>query len=188
MKKISTLWILLLVYNFLHAQQKSHAIIPDHIKLQYAGTIGFLSLGGGYELGKKDKLELDLYFGYVPKSVGGVDIEIITTKLTWKPLSRQYANNTSVDWLTTGALLSYTMGRNYHLFSRASYSFAYYGYPTAGALAIFAGGAVSKNRLGLYYEISINDRELFSFVPNAKSIPFTDILNLGFGAKYTLFE
>ena len=186
MKNILLFLFLLSSALYTNAQQKKYKLAPDHAKLQFAGAIGFISGGLGYELTPKKKLHADLYYGHVPKSAGGITIHSFTGKVTWFPLSKKYENGIHAHFLTTGAFLNYTLGRQYHLFSRTNYSFNYYGFPTAGALGFFAGGAINKNRIGAYYEIIVMDRDGFSFATNTKSIPFHEILILGVGVKYKL--
>lgn len=168
------------------AQSEKHraGIIPHHAKIQYAGSIGFISVGAGYEFAKK-KLQGDFFYGYVPEKIGGIKIQSITTKLTWIPVSR-LLNDIKLDMLTAGILVNYTFGRQYHLFSRTRYSFVYYGFPTAAHLALFAGGGITKNKLGLYYEVGTTDRDLISFVNNPKAINFYEIINIGIGARISL--
>lgn len=164
---------------------KRPGITPDHLKLQYAGSIGFISVGAGYEWAKK-KIHGDLYYGYVPAGVGGVDIHSVSAKFTWLPVSKKLENDVKLDLLTTGFLVNYAFGRNYHLFSRTKYSFVYYGFPTAAHVAVFLGGAISRKKLGLYYELGITDRDLSSYVTNANAIGFFEIVNIGIGARYSL--
>lgn len=161
-------------------------IVPHHVKIQYAGSIGFISAGAGYELGKKKKLQGDFFYGYVPESVGGVNIHSITAKLTWLPVSKRLKNDLKLDLLTAGMLLNYSFGRRYHLFSRTKYSFVYYGFPTAAHVMVFAGGAITKNKFGLYYEFGTTDRDLVSFASNPKAIGFFEIINIGIGARISL--
>lgn len=178
-------FILLLFVNVQAQEPKPRpGIIPDHLKVQYAGSIGFVSIGAGYEWAKK-KLNSDLFYGFVPKSAGGVDIHSLTAKLTWLPLST-VKKDCRIDWLTTGILLNYAFGRRYHLFSRTKYSFVYYGFPTAAHVAIFAGGGISRKKLGLYYEFGTTDRDVVSYVNNRKAIGFFEIINIGIGAKLML--
>ena len=42
-------------------------LIPDHYKMQFAGSIGMVSLGTGWTYGKKKQWETDLMFGFLPK-------------------------------------------------------------------------------------------------------------------------
>jgi hypothetical protein len=67
-------FFLLVITGKIFAQKKGFKIKPpDHIKVQYAGGIGFISIGAGYST-KNQKLEGDLSYGYLPKSVGGIRI------------------------------------------------------------------------------------------------------------------
>lgn len=177
--------LLLAVTNAGAQQKKRPGITPDHLKLQYAGSIGFISVGAGYEWAKK-KIHGDLYYGYVPAAVGGVDIHSVTGKFTWRPFSKTLDNDVQLDLLTTGMLLNYAFGRRYHLFSRTKYSFVYYGFPTAAHINFFVGGGISKKRTGLYYELGITDRDLVSYANNTRNIHFFEIVNIGIGARYRL--
>lgn len=186
MKRIAVFAFLLLPIGILAQSGKTRpGIIPHHAKLQYAGSIGFISVGAGYEFAKK-KLQGDVFYGYVPKGIGGINIQSITAKLTWIPVSRSFKNDIKLDLLTAGLLVNYTFGRQYHLFSRTRYSFVYYGFPTAAYLALFAGGGITKNKLGLYYEFGVTDRDLISFANNPKAISFLEIINIGIGARVSL--
>ena len=72
------LFFLLVTTGKLFAQKKGFKISPpDHIKIQYAGGMGFISIGAGYST-KNQKLEGDLYYGYLPESIGGVSIHSIS--------------------------------------------------------------------------------------------------------------
>ena len=187
MKLLMTIFACLFLPVSLLAQpgKTRPGIIPHHAKLQYAGSIGFISVGAGYEFAKK-KLQGDFFYGYVPKKIGGIKIQSITAKLTWIPVSRQLKKDIKLDLLTAGLLVNYTFGRQYHLFSRTRYSFVYYGFPTAAHLAIFAGGGITKNKLGLYYEFGMTDRDFISFAANTKAISFFEIINIGMGVRVSL--
>ena len=164
---------------------------PDHIKLQYAGGIGFLSLGAGYENRRKN-LQADLYYGYVPKALGGLDIHIITTKLTWLPVRSKKWKQFQIRPLTTGLAFSYTPGDQYFLFDPDNYPYSYYKYPTALTISMFVGGQVQRavgkhsKAIGLYYELGTNERALSNFVLNNRTISITEVFHLGLGARVQL--
>jgi hypothetical protein len=163
-------------------ENKKRGILPHHAKIQFAGSIGFISVGAGYEFAKK-KLQADVYYGYVPKGIGGINIHSVTGKLTWLPVSTE-KGDFKIDWLTAGVLANYAFGNQYD-FSRESFS--YYGFPTAAHFALFLGGGITKNKFGLYYEVGSTDRELVSFASNVKGgIKFYEIINIGIGAKLKL--
>jgi hypothetical protein len=163
------------------SEKTKRSIVPHHVKLQFAGTIGFMSVGAGYKFAK-NKLEGDFFYGYVPKKIGGINIHSVTAKLTWIPVTLK-KNTYKFDLLTTGVLVNYAFGKQYDI-SRTS--FDYYGFPTAAHVALFAGGGITKNKLGLYYELGTTDRELISFASNTKGIKFHEIINIGFGARLNL--
>jgi hypothetical protein len=167
---------------------KRNRFLPDHLKAQFAGGIGVLSMGVGYD-NRKKSLEGELYYGYVPKNLGGLDIHMITGKLTWLPLK-------SVEWktlqwrlLTTGLLISYTPGNQYFLFDPENYSFNYYKYSTAISVGAFIGGQVgkrfeSKNKtISLYYELGTNERAFSNFILNSRTIGISEVFHLGIGIK-----
>jgi len=181
MKGRATIATLFFLPVFLMAQpiKKKTGILPHHAKLQYAGSIGFLSVGVGYEFAGK-KLHTDVYYGYVPESIGGINIHSVTGKLTWLPVSVE-RNNYTLHLLTTGFLANYAFGKQYDFSQEA---FEYYGFPTAAHIGLFVGGGLTRNKLGLYYELGSTDRDIVSFVNNVKGIRFHEIIHIGIGAKW----
>ena len=55
---------------------------PDYIKIQFAGNIGFMSIGAGYNWWR-DVAQTDLIYGYVPESKGNATIHTFTIKNTF---------------------------------------------------------------------------------------------------------
>ena len=162
-----------------------------HAKAQFAGSIGFLSLGAGRS-GKK--LEADLWYGYVPKSLGGVPIHAVTAKATWLPVKPVYWKGVVLRPLSLGGFVSYTPGSQYFLFNPEQYPFDYYSYPTAGHIGLFAGGQMAIQpqkmpRLGqwaVYYELGTTDVRVASYFTNTSSLTLPDLFTLGFGIKRKL--
>lgn len=118
MKKTGLLIISLLTYFISISQEKKKGdnILPDHIKLQFAGGIGAFSVGIGYG-SRSTKLEGDFIYGYVPKKVGGITIHTISSKITWFPLKKIELKSFAVKPLSFGLLVNYTFGKQYFLFS-----------------------------------------------------------------------
>lgn len=184
MKKLYTLlFIISLVPAGLQAQKKLSRLLPDYAKAQYAGGIGFISAGVGYE-SKNKKFQGDFMYGYVPERVGGEEIHSVTSKLTWLPLRVKQGERFIINPLTAGILVNYAFGDQYFLFSPEKYPYDYYGFPTAMHIGIFVGGSIEVKRLGIYYELGTTDKELLSYVGNSKSLAFSDILNLAAGIRY----
>ncbi len=169
-------------------EKKLAAIIPHYTKLQFAGGIGFFSLGVGYN-NRKEKLEGDLYYGYVPKKIGGDDLHAITGKLTWLPLKGGLFKKIHYKPLSFGLLVNYTFGKQFFLFDPELYPYKYYGFPTALHVGGFIGGQASVktkklfNKVGLYYELGTMDALLISYLNNEKDLTLPEIFNLGIGIK-----
>lgn len=53
--------------------------IPDHNRLQFAGAIGFLSIGAGYNIGKR--YEITFMLGLQNKTLGNSNEAIVTTAI-----------------------------------------------------------------------------------------------------------
>jgi hypothetical protein len=185
-KIIATAIMFVLAQQTLRSQESNlKKKLPDHIKLQYAGGIGFISIGAGYG-NKKDKLEADLYYGYLPRSVGGVRIHSLSAKFIWIPYHLLIKNKAKLDPLMAGILVNYNFGKQYFGFDPENYPYKYYSFPTAINTAIFTGSRLGLNKpkdLSLYYEALIFDRDLLSLVGNPKSLHLTDVLNLSVGVK-----
>ena len=178
----------------LSAQKKqSNMLLPDHIKVQYAGGTGFIAVGIGYS-SKNQKLEGDLYYGYLPESIGGVSIHSISTKFIWIPINSISRKKYVLEPLMTGLVVNYSFGKQYFSFDPANYPYRYYSFPTAIHSALFLGSRIGFNfppntfvsRLSLYYEILSFDREIISMVSNPKSLHITDIASLSLGFKLNI--
>ena len=182
------LLVTLISCSALHAQAPSKWM-PDHAKLQFAGGIGFFSIGAGYASRKKN-VEGDVYYGYVPKSIGGVEIHALTGKLTWFPLDPFVSGKMEWKPLSAGVLVNYTFGQQYFGFTPEKYPYDYYGHPTSIHAGIFLGGQLNRSfksnairKIGVYYELGTFDVELISYVNNRNSLRIGDILNLALGLK-----
>jgi hypothetical protein len=191
------LWVFVFLLSVLSttAQKDSFlsGLLPHHAKLQYAGSIGFLSFGVGYQI-KKDKLHADIIYGYTPESVGGLDIHAVTAKATWFPVKDKiWKNDIHIRPLSTGVLVNYTFGKQYFGFNPDNYPYDYYKFPTAFHVGAFVGGQVNKKinnktfikRVGLYYELGTLDTEVISFIRSHKALALSDIINLGIGLVTT---
>lgn len=162
-----------------------------HTKLQFAGSIGFLSVGAGITTAGQ-RLETDVWYGYVPQQIGGTSIHTASAKITWAVLKQRTAGKLLIKPFTAGLFTSYTFGKQYFAFAPEQYSFGYYGYPTALHAGLFLGGQVgmplkqnSGNRLYLYYELGTTDTRLASYFTNIGAIPVQHLATLAVGVKHS---
>ena len=47
--------------------ERWHNLIPSHTVIQYAGSVGFISTGFGWDYGKKNQWETTVMLGFLPK-------------------------------------------------------------------------------------------------------------------------
>jgi len=180
----------LFIFHTVHAQDSTkHTLWPQHIKVQFAGGIGLFSVGAGWS-NKRQWFEGDIFYDYVPKSIGGVAIHSFTGKATFYPLPSFGKKKIQLRLLSAGLLINYTLGKQYFGFTPANYPYDYYGFPTSLHSGAFLGGEISRKlgrkgirKAGLYYEVISFDKELISYLNNRNALTISDIINLGIGLK-----
>ena len=163
-----------------------------HLKAQFAGDIGLVAVGVGKEM-LNQKLDADIFLGYLPESFGGEDLVTTALKLAYVPFQTLQAGN--VDWqpLRTGLQLAYTFGDDYFAFEpRDQYPKGYYGFSTALHLYYFLGGELGLTRVkhlekfGVYYEVGALGKYLLSYITNPDYLSPGKIFHLALGVKYSL--
>ena len=195
MKKILLLILLLLnITAFAQDDQPGlHSrkwFIPDHLKLHFAGNIGFLSGGPGY-VSRNKTLETDLLFGFLPKKFGGDALITISAKTTYSPWKIPLRNTYYIRPFSIGAYLSYTFGPQFDTKWPSYYPAGYYWWATSFRPGAYLGGKIGRNiksrkkvkSLELYYELGTYDLLLISYAQNREYLKPADIVNLAFGIK-----
>lgn len=189
MKKIILFLIAYLAYGSTMAQeqQKSwlYKVMPDNVKVQHAGNIGFISAGIGY-VSKNEKWKGDLMYGFVPAKYADDPINSITLKAKFAPINRAYENDIEVNWLHTGMFLNYSFGEQYFLGLPDYYDKGYYYFPTSLQLGLFAGSEIRYKKIGAYYEVGTTEKHLINYVKNTKSLNFNNLWNFSIGIVYHL--
>lgn len=164
--------------------------IPDHIKMQFAGNIGFISGGPGY-VSKNKSLETDILLGFLPQKYGGDALVSLTTKVTYSPWRIHLKNNYNVAPFSIGFYSSHTLGPQFDTKWPEYYPKGYYWWATAIRLGAYVGGKVGlevKNHKKIkgfefYYEAGTYDLLLISYVQNTGYLRPKDILSLALGVK-----
>lgn len=166
-------------------------IIPHHASLQFAGSMGMFSAGFGYA-SSTDRNHLDINLGYVPSFYSSDDLYVITLKVThafWK--TRMINENMGFTPFTSGIFITYTLGKNFSWPAR--YPDGYYWWSESVRPNIFVGGnvqyiipnSIKVRKVTLYYELGTNELKVVSYIKNASTLPFRQILQLGIGVKTT---
>jgi hypothetical protein len=165
--------------------------LPDQAKLQFAGNVGFLSPGVGYAWAGR-RLEADLFFGWVPRAVGGEDILSFTGKLTWQPWELASDRRWFVRPLAAALQVTYTLGDDYFVTLPSRYRPHYYDFPTALRAGVALGGTVGRKgggklrEVGLYFELVALDTMLFLWAHNPEALDADDVFSLALGVRFAL--
>ena len=158
---------------------------PDYAKMQFAGNLGLLSVGVGYQLFNK-VLYTELLYGYVPVSISKAnEIHLISIKNTF-PLYRKKIGNYTVSPIAgfTGSLET---GNNSFLVLPDKYPKGYY-VPSAIHFTLFIGVLVHKDfgiskrikGIDFYYELGTVETYLWSAI-TSKEIGLNAIFSTAIG-------
>lgn len=190
-KLIFNVFLTLALSNTSFAQSKFwKSLVPDDAGLQYAGSIGFISAGAGYDL-LNEKTNLSFHVGYVPESLGG-ELTIIAVKFQYKPFTIPVGNKIIIKPFNPVFFPSYTLGQNFDFkFEKPKYREGYYFWSSALRLHLGASTEVkllstpeSKIKaLSIYAEANTNDLYLLSWFKNRTTTPFYRMFKLGYGFK-----
>lgn len=166
---------------------------PDYVKMQFAGEIGFLSVGIGTEFFKKRNGELDLMLGYLPKSIGGDNITTIALKFTYIPWTKDIIKGKLLlQPLTLGVIAYHAFGKDLNKISNKDlYPQNYYWWTLGMRFGPILGFRVIKKfeesskikALALYIEFGTNDLYIYSWGVNTSVVPLQKIINTSFGLK-----
>ena len=167
--------------------------LPDHVKSQFAGNIGFLSIGAGYSF-FKGKIESDLFYGYVSKERSQDTIHHITQKNNYIPFSTPVSKNIIWQPISIGTHFSYKIGDNNRqtwLILPNRYPDSYY-FSTAFHFLFSLGtsfqyrGAGIMNNTGFYLEASTVDLYLRNWI-RQDYVKMSDTFSLSIGIKKSFY-
>jgi len=183
--------ILLVSFQTAYAQHTwTKSLIPDFAGVQYAGSIGYVSIHTGYNF-FHDKTDLSFHYGYVPEAKGG-ELHISAVKFEYRPFSIKLGDKLIFHPLNPVVFLSYTFGKNFGLsFDRDQYPKGYYFWSPAlrehlglsTELKLMGDKSSRIKSISLYTEANTNDLYMVSWFENRTSSPITKIFHLGFGLR-----
>lgn len=165
--------------------------LPDYVKLQYAGGIGFLSAGVGYTF-VDHRIDISLFYGYVPSWFTIDDLHSISLQFTAKLIRIKASDKVEILPLNIGWYLHHTFGNEYWVKLPDNYPSHYYWWSPGRNAGIFLGGEIKTKLLanrtpasGIAFYVRMGTRGLYvaSKIGNS-SIPLSDIIELGFGVAF----
>lgn len=171
-------------------------LIPKYVKLQYAGSMGFLSFGTGWDYGKNNQWETDVFLGFIPR-YSTDDFKItFTLKQNFIPWKVRLNPSFSLDPLACGIYMNTVFGEDFWISEPERYPSGYYSFSTKLRMNVFLGQRItynipaskrySANAITFFYEISTNELYLISRIQNRYLTP-KDYLGLSLGLKIQFF-
>lgn len=171
-------------------------LIPTHAKIQYAGGMGLLSLGVGWDYGKNNQWETDVFFGYLPKYTTKRSKITFTLKQNFIPWNKKINKLFSFDPLACGLYVNTILDGDFWVHEPDKYPNGYYSFSTKMRFNVYIGQRLSfhipyekrmfTKQITVFYELSTNDLYVVSAIGNEYLKP-KDYLRLSFGLKLQLF-
>lgn len=165
-------------------------IIPRYSKIQFAGSMGLLSIGTGWNY-YHDHWETDLLFGIIPRNVNNNAKITLTLKQNYYPWDIHLSDKLSFAPLTCGVYINILFDREFWRSQPNKYPEKYYWFSTRFRSHIFLGERftldLNKEKsyhksISFFYELSTCDLYLINKFGN-KVLKPKDFLSLSFGIK-----
>ena len=169
------------------------SLIPTQFILQNAGNMGLLSLGIGWNYGRRDQWETHLLVGRMPKYRSTRGKMTMTLKETFIPWRIGIGKGWDVEPLTTGLYINTVFGHEFWKSQPNRYPDKYYEFmSTKFRLNVFLGERITKtvpnNRRKFiksitgFYELSTCDLYIRSMIQDS-NVHLNDIVGLSLGVK-----
>lgn len=172
-------------------------LIPTHAKVQYAGGMGVMSFGAGWDYGRRCRWETDVMVGFLPRAYADKFHMTFTLRQNYIPWSIRCGwGRFSVEPFACGAYLNFISGERFWMREPARYpGEGYYGFTSRLRIHLYVGQRFTVNfnpdsavrAMTLYYELSANDLNIVSKFGN-KSMSLSDIVFFSAGVKLQIFK
>lgn len=168
-------------------------LIPRYSKVQFAGSMGMLSVGGGWNYGK-DHWETDIFLGLVPRNADRHAMVTLTIKQNYIPWRVSLNEKISFEPLSCGLYVNTLLDKDFWVINPDKYPDGYYTFSTRIRFHAFLGERITfqldkkkfhNKSITLFYEISTCDLYLISAIQNSYLKP-SDYLSLSFGVKFQI--
>ncbi len=168
-------------------------LIPDYATLQYAGNIGLMGIGSGYQF-FDDSLQVGVIYGYLPESIGGVLAHSLSLKTTYIPWHIDLGRKLLFSPFMIGITMIHNLGNHFFLIQPNRYPDGYYR-QTALHFAPFTGMKLIWNKkilpylsgVELYFEVGSIDYYLRDYLISKTEegyLSLSDIINVAMGCRF----
>ena len=173
------------------------SLIPTQSVIQYAGNMGLLSFGVGWDYGRRKQWETHLLLGFLPRYGSSRAKTTMTLKENFIPWSLYLGRGWAVEPLSVGLYLNTVFGPEFWSRQPARYPDSYYPFlSTKVRVNVFVGQRLEltlpHNRrkfvkgITAFYELSTCDLYLRALVQDSH-VCLTDIFGLSLGLKFQVF-
>lgn len=172
------------------------ALIPKHEILQYAGNMGLISTGVGWNYGKHNQWETELMLGFVPKYSTERAHVTITIKENYIPWRLSLGQSPfSIEPLHASLYVTSIFGHEFWNNQPERYPKGYYWFSTKARINIAIGHGImhtlsKTNKFALrsytiFWETSTTELDIIYKAKN-KNVPIKDIIHFSIGAKFQI--
>ncbi len=186
------LFITSFLISFAVSAQHINQLIPDFATLQYAGSIGYLSAGAGYDV-FESKARFSTHFGVVPVRTGG-QLNVVSIKFFYKPITLTVWNRVRMNPIDIGIMASYHYGNKFETHGlEGEYPKGYYWWHPAFRTHLAIENSVTYEfkkghrftSITGYIEFNTNELYFISFIRNMRIVSLWDVIKIGTGARLT---
>ncbi len=174
-----------------------NAIIPTLLVVQYAGNMGMVSVGTGWNYGRHDQWETQLFLGILPKHQSRRAKVTMTLKENFLPWDIRLKKGWSLTPLSCGLYLNTIFGSEFWAKEPERYPKDYYPLLKTKLRAnVFLGQGVGLyvphnkrkflKKITAFYEVSTCDLYIRAMVQD-RTVKLKDIVSLSLGVKMQVF-
>jgi len=196
------LFLLVFSINSVKAQQtqkeriesKWMSFLPNIGVVQYAGNIGFLSAGLGWDYGKNNRWETHLMLGYLPHFTFDDDALTVTIREQLLPWRVNFNEWCSLSPACFSMSLNAVLNNEFWFTEPVNNN--YYRFSTKARVHLGVGSRLNwyvpqekkrrYSRLSFYYELSTYDLALISYVRTSHQ-PLSELLSIGVGLNVSIY-
>lgn len=170
-----------------------NSLRPRYIKGQFAGSIGMLSVGTGWNY-YKGHWETDVLMGLVPRHSDRHAMVTLTLKQNYLPWKIPVNEHFDLEPINCGLFLNTLLDDDFWVKEPDRYPKGYYGFSTKIRIHVFVGERVTykfkrqdmfAKSVSFFYELSTSDLYLINAINNSYLKP-KDYLSLAFGVKFQI--
>ena len=170
-----------------------HKLMPDMSVMQFAGNIGMISAGVGWEYGKSRQWETHALIGFLPSRYKSRSYWTLTMSQKYNPWEVTLNRCFSAKPLTVSLSVNSIMHSDFWMSEPDRYPKGYYGFASRMRFVLGLGQRLNfkipesrrwmSREFSVYYEITTCDLYIRQKFLNS-SIPFKDLIGLGLGAIF----